>query len=92
MSLALGERKSAMAKLDGIIATIPALNSAALDEVSTMALILRSFAMRANIARALNDTKTAQTDAAIVLVLLKGADPELDPIVNAMKSIQAIRP
>jgi hypothetical protein len=87
VELALGDTASAIAALDDIVETIPVLNNVILNEVQTVGALIRTFALRATLARGTHDQAKAVQSAGIVQVLLRDSDPELGPLMSEMRSI-----
>jgi hypothetical protein len=91
LSLALGDRKTAVARLDEIIHTVQSLDPNFMKEVTYVATLVRAFALRAEIAQREGDFKTAREYAHTVLTLWKDADSELEPVLKEMKAIYSTR-
>jgi tRNA A-37 threonylcarbamoyl transferase component Bud32/tetratricopeptide (TPR) repeat protein len=85
--LALGDTAGATQLLDLSLDALPTLGSYLLDQVPQIATLVRGMALRAELAARARDRKTARQWAGAVAVLWSNSDPELQPVVDRMRSI-----
>lgn len=85
--LALRDTAEAIRRLDAVLRTLPALDPALLTEVEEPALLVRTLALRAELAARLGDSSAALSYANAVLALWKNADSALSPQLQSMRRI-----
>jgi hypothetical protein len=88
--LAIGDTIEATQLLDLSLDALPTMRTEILDQLPQVATLVRGMALRADLAARANDSTTARRWAQDVVQLWSGADPELQPTVQAMRSI--VRP
>jgi serine/threonine-protein kinase len=89
--LALRDTGEAIRRLDAVLRTLPALDIGLLTDVEEPALLVRTLALRAELADRLGDSSSALSYANAVLVLWKNADRTLSPLLQSMRTIQSRR-
>jgi hypothetical protein len=89
--LALRDTAEAIRRLDAVLRTLPVLDLRLLTEVEEPALLVRTLALRAELAAGLGDSPTALSYSNAVLTLWKNADSVLNPVLQSMRSIQSRR-
>jgi hypothetical protein len=87
MWLAFGDTAEATRELDDFLRTIPALDPAFLADVSDVALVVRSLALRADLAETHGDRATAHESARAVVSLWSGADSSLSDVMARMNRV-----
>jgi tetratricopeptide (TPR) repeat protein len=87
LALALGDTVVSLAELDPLLQALPTLGPALLSQVAQAASLLRSLALRAEIAARRNDRATAVDCARAIVELWVNADARLRPTVDRMKAI-----
>ncbi|HKR09278.1 MAG TPA: serine/threonine-protein kinase [Gemmatimonadaceae bacterium] len=85
---AFGDTASAVAQLDRWLRALPGLSPPAMREAGSAAAIVRAMMLRADIAAARGDNRTAQKWAGTVSVLWSGADTSLQSELQRMKTMQ----
>jgi hypothetical protein len=84
---AMGDSSGAARYLDGPLTALTTLSSQLFDNVALPAALVRSMAMRAELAAAAGDRGTAKLFADRVIALWSGASPPLQPVVSRMREI-----
>jgi hypothetical protein len=87
LALILGDTASALRELDPVLRALPTLGQSLLSEIPQVASLIRSLALRAQVAHRLSDRATAQRCARAVIALWKDADTPLQPLVREMTSL-----
>jgi hypothetical protein len=85
--LALGDTAAAVAVLDSSLNNLPGLGGNLLDFVPQAASLVRAMALRAELAAAAGDGRTARWWAQRVTVLWQDADAPLQPLVHRMRAL-----
>jgi len=85
--LAVGDSATAARTLDAPLDSLTALHSATLRFLPLAGCLVRMMALRADLAAAQGDVRTARTWASAVVTLWSGAEPVLQPVVTRMKRI-----
>jgi serine/threonine protein kinase/tetratricopeptide (TPR) repeat protein len=88
---AMGDTADAIAQLDVALGALPTLNGHALRDPAVAAALGRSMALRADLAAARHDTRSAKQWASALVALWSGADSELQPTVSRMRQLAASR-
>jgi eukaryotic-like serine/threonine-protein kinase len=89
---AIGDTAGAVSQLDLAFGALPALNGVALrKDVGAAAAVGRAMVLRADIAGAQHDTRTAKHYAAALAVLWGNADSQLQPTVARMRRLAATK-
>ena len=86
---AIGDTTQAISSLDLTLDALPALGARMLGEPAAAAAFGRTMALRADLAAAKRDWKTARQWSTAVMILWSGADPELQILVARMKGLAA---
>jgi len=89
--LGLGDTAAAVAVLDSSLNNLPGLGGTLLDFVPQAAGLVRAMALRAELAAARSDGRTARWWAQRVTMLWRDADPPLQPLVNRMRALAGAR-
>lgn len=84
--LQVGDSAAATQKLDASLNALPALGPYVLDLVPNTAFLVRSMALRSDLAASHGDAKTAKRWGAAVAELWAGADPTLQGVVARMRA------
>jgi hypothetical protein len=85
--LGLGDTAAAVAALDSSLNNLPGLGGNLLDFVPQAAGLVRAMALRAELAAAAGDGRTARWWAQRVTVLWQDADAPLQPLVDRMRAL-----
>ena len=85
--LGLGDTAAAVAVLDSSLNNLPGLGGTLLDFVPGAAGLVRAMALRAQLAAAAGDGRTARWWAQRVTMLWQDADPPLQPLVDRMRAL-----
>jgi tetratricopeptide (TPR) repeat protein len=85
--LAVGDSATAARMLDAPLDSLTALHSATLRFLPLAGCLVRMMALRADLAAAQGDVRTARSWASAVVTLWSGAEPALQPVVTRMKRI-----
>ena len=85
--LAVGDSTTAARTLDAPLDSLPALHTRALRFLPLAGCLVRMMALRAEIAAAQGDVRTARSWAHAVETLWSSAEPALQPVVTRMKRI-----
>ena len=91
MWLVLGDTAEATRDLDEVLRTLPALDPSSFADPNDVVLVVRSMALRANLAQNAGDRSVAREMASSVLALWRRADPELSAITKQMQTIAPAR-
>jgi len=91
MWLALRDTAEATRELDEVLRTLPALDPSSFADPNDVALVVRSMALRANLAQKAGDFSIAREMASSVLALWKSADAELSAITKQMQTVANAR-
>jgi hypothetical protein len=85
--LQLGDTAGAVSELDVALNAMPTYRTDLLDDAPQAAGLVRTMALRADIAAAMGDSVTAARWAAPVVTLWSGAEPALAPTLSRMRSL-----
>ncbi|HYL55439.1 MAG TPA: hypothetical protein VEU73_07660 [Gemmatimonadales bacterium] len=85
--LAVGDSAAAGRTLDAPLDSLVALHSATLQYLPLAGCLVRMMALRADLAAAQGDGRTARSWASAVMSLWSGAEPALQPLVTRMRRI-----
>jgi tetratricopeptide (TPR) repeat protein len=88
--LGLGDTASAVAVLDSSLNNLPGLGGTLLDFVPQAAGLVRAMALRAELAAAAGDGRTARWWAQRVTILWRDADAPLQPLVDRMRALAGV--
>ena len=80
-----GDTTQAIAQLDAALEALPSLSTRWIWDVPTASAAVRAMALRADLATARHDTRTAKRWAGAVAALWANADPPLQPLVTRMR-------
>jgi len=83
--LAVGDTAAAVRSFDQALSALPTLSVALLSRVPQAACLVRTMALRAELAAHTGDAATARRWAGAVVTLWAAADPELSPTVDRMR-------
>jgi serine/threonine protein kinase len=87
LHLAIGDTAEATHLLDLSLNALPTLGTYLLDQLPQVATLVRGMALRAELAAAAGDGKSAKHWAGMVATLWAQSDPELAPLVERMRRI-----
>jgi hypothetical protein len=85
--LAVGDSAMAIHTLDAPLDSLVALHTATLNYLPLAGCLVRMMALRAELAAAQRDVRTARSWASAVVTLWSGAEPSQQPVVKRMKRI-----
>jgi len=89
--LGLGDTAAAVAVLDSSLNNLPGLGGTLLDFVPQAAGLVRAMALRAELAAAAGDGRTARWWAQRVTIFWQDADTPLQPLVHRMRALAGAR-
>jgi len=89
IQVAMGDTAGAITQLDRSLNAIPSMSAGALREVVAAAAAGRAMALRADLAQAQGDARTARRWGRAAAELWADADPPLQPTVSRMKALAA---
>jgi hypothetical protein len=85
--LMIGDTAAAVRQLDRVLRALPTLSQFAVREEAQAAALGRAFALRADLARAANDTMQQRRWAAQALAVWHRADPPLAPTLERLRAL-----
>jgi hypothetical protein len=92
LKTAIGDTAGAIRQLDLALNALPSLNGISFRDPGVAAAVGRTFALRADLAFAQHDFRTARHWAGALLAIWRRADPPLQPTVTRMKQLASLSP